>query len=82
MKKKVFEVSRRDRRGDWHDMGLVSASSMIMARTIAYNMFSHSTSLVAVRLGLPGNCETHRVKPGHIVYEYSYGALCVKEVII
>lgn len=67
--KNPYEVSRRDKIGDWHDIGAIEAASSEMARNIAFNRFP--------KLGTPGDCETHRVRPGKTVYEYANGALCV-----
>ena len=70
--KKTWAVSWRDRNGKWNDMGDFQAASSVMARNIAYNKVPG--------LGMPGDCETHRVKPGKTVYEYSNGALCVEAI--
>ena len=72
MKKKLFAVAYRDRKGNWHDMESIHASSSVMARNIAFNRVSG--------LGIPGECEMHRVKPGKTIYEYDNGALYVEKV--
>jgi hypothetical protein len=63
-------VSVRDGKGKWSRYFEVKANSLTKARDI----------ILSQNKWLGNSCETHRVKPGHTVYECDHGAICVKRI--